>query len=53
MGLIWDDVYAQLEQYGVTVVGAKFTGVGIGGMVLGGGRFYLIIEGVGDTTVIL
>lgn len=53
MGLIWDDVYTQLEQYGVTVVGAKFTGVGIGGIVLGGGRFYLIIESVGDITVIL
>ncbi|KAG1836291.1 FAD dependent oxidoreductase [Suillus subalutaceus] len=41
MGLIWDDVYSELEQYGVTVVGAKTTGVGIGGIVLGGGYSYL------------
>lgn len=41
IGLIWDDVYSKLEQYGVTVVGAKTTGVGIGGIVLGGGYSYL------------
>lgn len=41
MGLIWDDVYSELEQYGVIVVGAKTTGVGIGGIVLGGGYSYL------------
>jgi hypothetical protein len=38
MGLIWDDVYSELEQYNMTVVGAKTTGVGVGGIVLGGGR---------------
>ncbi|KAG1864797.1 FAD dependent oxidoreductase [Suillus subluteus] len=41
MGLIWDDVYSQLQQYNVTVIGAKTTGVGIGGIVLGGGYSYL------------
>ncbi|KAG1860272.1 FAD dependent oxidoreductase [Suillus subalutaceus] len=41
MGLIWDDVYSQLQQYNVTVVGGKNTGVGIGGIVLGGGYSYL------------
>ncbi|KAG2032409.1 FAD-binding domain-containing protein [Suillus americanus] len=41
MGLIWDDVYSELEQYGVIIVGAKTTGVGIGGIVLGGGYSYL------------
>ena len=44
VGLIWDDVYTELEQYGVTVVGPKSPGVGIGGVVLGGGRFYPVIE---------
>jgi FAD/FMN-containing dehydrogenase len=41
MGLIWDDVYSELEQYNMTVVGAKTTGVGVGGIVLGGGYSYL------------
>ncbi|KAG1744278.1 FAD dependent oxidoreductase [Suillus lakei] len=41
MGLIWDNVYSELDQYGVTVVGAKTTGVGVGGIVLGGGYTYL------------
>jgi FAD/FMN-containing dehydrogenase len=36
-GLLWDDVYAALEQYSVTVVGAKVTGIGVGGIALGGG----------------
>lgn len=41
MGLIWDNVYSELDKYGVTVVGAKTTGVGVGGTVLGGGYTYL------------
>jgi hypothetical protein len=36
-GLLWDDVYVALEKYSVTVVGAKVTGIGIGGIALGGG----------------
>jgi FAD/FMN-containing dehydrogenase len=36
-GLLFDDVYAALEEYGVTVVGAKATGLGVGGITLGGG----------------
>ncbi|OJA10279.1 hypothetical protein AZE42_05001 [Rhizopogon vesiculosus] len=35
MGLIWDDVYTELEQYNVTAVGASAPGVGVGGVVLG------------------
>jgi hypothetical protein len=38
MGLIWDNVYSELDKYDVTVVGAKTTGVGVGGTVLGGGK---------------
>jgi FAD/FMN-containing dehydrogenase len=37
-GLIWDDVYAALEQYNVSVVGGRATGVGVAGLLLGGGR---------------
>ncbi|KAG8724003.1 hypothetical protein FRC09_000811 [Ceratobasidium sp. 395] len=40
-GLIWDDVYAALEPYNVTVVGARATGIGVGGFVLGGGYSWL------------
>ncbi|KAJ2916389.1 hypothetical protein MD484_g4063, partial [Candolleomyces efflorescens] len=36
-GLIWDEVYAALEPYGVTVVGGRNSGVGVGGFTLGGG----------------
>ena len=38
-GLIWDDVYAALEQYNVNVVGARATGVGVAGFILGGGAY--------------
>jgi hypothetical protein len=44
MGLVWDNVYTELEKYGRVVVGAKTTGVGVGGTVLGGGKFFSIIE---------
>jgi hypothetical protein len=37
MGLIWDDVYVALEPHNMTVVGPQMTGVGIGGIALGGG----------------
>lgn len=36
-GLIWDDVYAALEQYNVSVVGGRVSGVGVAGFTLGGG----------------
>jgi hypothetical protein len=48
MGLIWDNVYSELDKYGVTVVGAKTTGVGVGGTVLGGGRFTCSWKNIGD-----
>ncbi|KAG9121112.1 hypothetical protein FRC07_003062 [Ceratobasidium sp. 392] len=40
-GLIWDDVYAALEPYNVTVVGGRATGIGVGGFILGGGYSWL------------
>ncbi|KAH7886192.1 hypothetical protein F5I97DRAFT_1229441 [Phlebopus sp. FC_14] len=36
-GMIWDDVYSALEPYGVNVVGARVSGVGVAGLTLGGG----------------
>lgn len=36
-GLIWDDVYAALAPYNVSVVGARAPGLGVGGFALGGG----------------
>ncbi|KAI9449066.1 FAD-binding domain-containing protein [Lactarius psammicola] len=36
-GLLWDDVYQRLDPYGVTVVGGRSPGVGVGGLTLGGG----------------
>ncbi|KAJ7744871.1 FAD-binding domain-containing protein [Mycena metata] len=40
-GLIWDDVYAALEPHGAIVAGARVSGVGVGGFVLGGGYNWL------------
>ncbi|KAF9460197.1 hypothetical protein BDZ94DRAFT_1311743 [Collybia nuda] len=36
-GLIWDDVYAALAPYGVSVLGGRVTGIGVAGFTLGGG----------------
>ncbi|KAF7362248.1 Bifunctional solanapyrone synthase [Mycena venus] len=36
-GLVWDDVYAVLDPLDVTVVGGRFSGVGVAGYSLGGG----------------
>ena len=36
-GLIWDDIYAALEPFGVIVVGGRASGVGAAGFTLGGG----------------
>lgn len=38
-GLIWDDVYAALDSYGVNVVGGRELGVGVARSTLGGGMF--------------
>jgi FAD/FMN-containing dehydrogenase len=38
-GLVWDEVYAALEQYNVSVVGGRATGVGVAGLLLGGGGY--------------
>lgn len=42
-GLIWDDVYASLAPFNVSVVGGRVTGVGVAGFILGGGLCFLII----------
>ncbi|KAG1762038.1 FAD-binding domain-containing protein [Suillus occidentalis] len=52
-GLLWDDVYVALEKYSVTVVGAKVTGIGVGGIALGGGYSYLTNQhGLGFDNVV-
>ncbi|KAG2064933.1 FAD-binding domain-containing protein [Suillus decipiens] len=40
-GLVWDDVYVALEQYNMTVAGVKATGIGVGGVALGGGYSFM------------
>jgi pimeloyl-ACP methyl ester carboxylesterase len=37
-GLVWDDVYAVLDPLNLTVVGGRFSGVGVAGYSLGGGN---------------
>ena len=36
--LTWDDVYERLDPYGVSVIGGRIPGVGVGGLTLGGGE---------------
>lgn len=37
-GLVWDDAYAALEPFNVTVVGGRISGIGVAGFALGGGQ---------------
>ena len=39
VGLIWDDVYSALDEHNLTVIGARASGIGIGGFALGGGTY--------------
>ncbi|KAK7043767.1 hypothetical protein VNI00_008379 [Paramarasmius palmivorus] len=38
-GMIWDDVYAQLQDKNVSVIGARATGVGVAGFIIAGGGY--------------
>ncbi|CCM00866.1 uncharacterized protein FIBRA_02912 [Fibroporia radiculosa] len=40
-GLVWDDVYAALEDFDVNVVGGRVSGIGVAGLTLGGGYSWL------------
>ncbi|KAJ7020917.1 FAD-binding domain-containing protein [Mycena alexandri] len=40
-GMIWDDVYAELEPHGVIAAGGRVPGVGVAGFTLGGGYNWL------------
>ncbi len=42
-GLIWDNVYAALDPYNITVVGGRVTGVGVGERVIGVGVGGLVL----------
>ena len=37
-GQLWEDVYAYLEPYNVSVVGMRVPDIGVGGFTLGGGK---------------
>lgn len=41
-GLVWDDVYAALAPYNVSVVGGRAPGIGVAGFTLGGGQFPVV-----------
>lgn len=34
-GAVWGSVYEELEKYGVTAVGGRVPGIGVGGLILG------------------
>ncbi|THU83073.1 FAD-binding domain-containing protein [Dendrothele bispora CBS 962.96] len=38
-GMIWDDVYNQLQAHNVSVVGARAPGIGVGGFIVAGGGY--------------
>lgn len=40
-GLVWDDVYQELQPHGVVVVGGRVSGIGVAGFTLGGGYSWL------------
>lgn len=37
VGLLWEEVYQQLEVHNRTVVGGRIPGIGVAGLTLGGG----------------
>ncbi|ROV92195.1 hypothetical protein VMCG_09279 [Cytospora schulzeri] len=39
-GQRWGNVYDELDQYGVSVIGGRIPHVGVGGLMLGGGYFH-------------
>jgi FAD/FMN-containing dehydrogenase len=40
-GAKWDEVYEELEKEGLTVVGGRVAGVGVGGLITGGSSLLL------------
>ena len=41
--LTWGNVYERLDSHGVTVIGGRSPGVGVGGLILGGGEWCLLL----------
>ena len=37
VGLVWDDVYAALQPFNVSVLRGRVSGIGVAGFTLGGG----------------
>ncbi|KAH9920717.1 FAD-binding domain-containing protein [Fomitopsis serialis] len=58
-GNIWDNVYAGLEPYNVSVVGGRVSGIGVAGFTLGGGysfksnQYGLTIDTVAGFEIVL
>lgn len=36
-GRVWTDVYSELDQLNLTVIGGRSGGIGVSGLILGGG----------------
>lgn len=52
VGQVWDDVYAALQPYNVTVAGGRAPGVGVGGFVAGGGESILLNSKLSTTNIL-
>ena len=58
-GLVWNDVYKALDPHNITVIGGRFSGVGVAGLLLGGGyswksnQFGLGIDNIFEYEVIV
>ena len=52
-GLVWDDVYEKVEQYGVNIVGGRASGIGVAGFSLGGGECAILFKLVMVTSAVL
>ncbi|KAL9067841.1 MAG: hypothetical protein Q9157_006682 [Trypethelium eluteriae] len=58
-GATWEKVYEELEKYELTVVGGRVSGVGVGGLILGGGMSHfsnhwgLVCDNVKNFEVVL
>ncbi|PAV20125.1 FAD-binding domain-containing [Pyrrhoderma noxium] len=59
LGLTWDQVYKQITPLGITIAGGRVSGVGVGGLSLGGGyswktnQYGLTIDNIVSHEVVL
>jgi len=43
-GMTWDELYDVLEPHNMSVVGGRLSHVGVAGLVLGGGKGWLVVS---------